>query len=473
MKITKEEDGNIRISGLSLLSKLKEGKSRLKSKRGVIKERKSSEPTKIRITKEDNKFKIKKEVKPVVEEAVEAEVVAENEPVTVKRKTTRKLTEDELEEIYKKDIADASRKGFLPTIIDGYVTYWEMRDGNLIKRFGKYQDIKDKPNIAIRKSDVREVELVEKGKALEEKIKQIENSKTECPEYLNDIENAKRNNDNEVPTMRDGYITYYEIVDDRLIKRYGKYDDVISNDSYYIKYQDRNYYKNMHRKMNLFSSEESEKESGANLEQYNHDVSSVYKELKYYPTPREGYVTYYKDGVKRFGKYEDISNDSNVIINFDDKETAEDYVDLQQQIANLKAGVVEENLDLEEAIVEETTRSLDERDSRLNERHSQEDELDLEEAIVEETSRALFERDNLDDEQIDDDLGESIIEETTRALNERERNIASSDFGRLEDLNLSDDKKEYFEKLADEYIGYLENPTVFTFEKEYKVKSKY
>ena len=91
----------------------------------------------------------------------------------------------------------------------------------------------------------------------------------------------------------------------------------------------------------------------------------------------------------------------------------------------------------------------------------------------------LNERDSHEEGQIvedaeDDDLDleDKIIEETNRILNEG-ANPISDDYGRLEDLNLSNDEKEYFEKLAEEYIGYLENPTEFKFEKEYKVRSKY
>ena len=93
----------------------------------------------------------------------------------------------------------------------------------------------------------------------------------------------------------------------------------------------------------------------------------------------------------------------------------------------------------------------------LDERDSHEEEQVVEETIVE------------DD---DLDLEDAIVEETDRMLSERE-NLVVNDYGRLEDLNLSDDEKEYFEKLAEEYIGYLENPTEFKFEKEYKVRSKY
>ena len=478
MKITKEENGNIRISGLNLLGKLKKGKTALKSKKGEIKEKETSDSSKYRITREDNKIKIKKEKEKEVQVESPVEVV-ESAAVRTDNSAPSKITDEEIKAIYNNDVARASTNGFTPTIRDGYVTYWEIMNGSVVKRFGKYADIKDKSNIAIRKSDVREIELVELGRMLEEKISILDSSNTECPEYIDDIETAKRNNNNEVPSMREGYITYYEIVGDRLIKRFGKYDEVISNDNCYIKYRDRYYYKKLQRKMKNYNSSESERQANANLDKYNNDLAAVYGRFGYYPTPREGYITYYKDNEKRYGKYEDVANDSEIIIDEEDRENAEDYVDLERQIANLKASIVEnDNQDLEESIVEEPA----------------EDDLDLEEKIVEETERLLYERDSHQDEQVveevnndldiedeiveepandDIDLEERIVEETERLLDERDNSITSNDYGRLEDLSLSDDEKEYFEKLAEEYIGYLENPTEFKFEKEYKVRSKY
>ena len=44
MKITKEENGNIRISDIGLFSKFKSAKSKLKSKKGKIKEKVTSKP---------------------------------------------------------------------------------------------------------------------------------------------------------------------------------------------------------------------------------------------------------------------------------------------------------------------------------------------------------------------------------------------------------------------------------------------
>jgi len=471
MKITKEENGNIRISGLNLLGKLKDRKKALKSKKGIIKEKLTSEASKYRITREDNKLRIKKEKENRVE--VEAPVEASSEENRHVENKIRKVTEEEKEAIYRNDIARATNNGFIPTIRDGYVTYWEVINGNLFKRFGKYEDIKNKPNVAIRKSDVREAELIELGKSLEDQIRLLDDSNIECPEYFDDIENAKRNNNNEVPSMREGYVTYYQMVGDNLVKRFGKYDEVISNDDCYIKYRDRHYYKKLHRKMKNYNASESERQTNVDLEQYNNDLADIYDKLKYYPTPREGYVSYYKNNVKRFGKYEDIANDSEVIIDDEDRIVAEDYVDLERQIANLTASVVEDQ-DLEE-------RNNHEEEQVVEEAIVEDDDLDLEEAIVEETDRLLDERDSHEEEQVveetiveDDDLDleDAIVEETDRMLSERE-NLVVNDYGRLEDLNLSDDEKEYFEKLAEEYIGYLENPTEFKFEKEYKVRSKY
>ena len=441
MKITKEENGNIRISGLNLLGKLREGKAALKSKRGEIKEKISSKSSNFRITREDNKLRIKKEKEKEV--AVPVEVV-ESEPV---KKTPRKMTDEEIEAIYKDDVAKASNKRFMPSIRDGYVTYWELMNGSVVKRFGKYEEIKDKPNIAIRRSDIKEIELIELGKSFEDQIKELEKSEQEFPEYNRDVEIAKEDNNNEVPSMREGYVVYYDTTDNKLIKRFGKYIEVIQNPNYYIKYDDRNYYRELHKRMKLYQAGLDAENSNENLEQYHKDVSKIYENLKYYPTAREGYVSYYKNNVKRFGKYEDIANDSEVIIDDEDRIVAEDYVDLERQIANLTSNVVEDQ-DLEDEIVEETNRLLNERDSHE------------EGQIVE------------DAEDDDLDLEDKIIEETNRILNEG-ANPISDDYGRLEDLNLSNDEKEYFEKLAEEYIGYLENPTEFKFEKEYKVRSKY
>ena len=273
--------------------------------------------------------------------------------------------------------------------------------------------------------------------------------------------------------MREGYVVYYDTTDNKLIKRFGKYIEVIQNPNYYIKYDDRNYYKELHKRMRLYQAGLDAQNSNENLEQYHKDVSKIYEELKYYPTAREGYVSYYKNNVKRFGKYEDIANDSEVIIDDEDRIVAEDYVDLERQIANLTASVVEDQ-DLEE-------RNNHEEEQVVEEAIVEDDDLDLEEAIVEETDRLLDERDSHEEEQVveetiveDDDLDleDAIVEETDRMLSERE-NLVVNDYGRLEDLNLSDGEKEYFEKLAEEYIGYLENPTEFKFEKEYKVRSKY
>jgi hypothetical protein len=441
MKITKEENGNIRISGLNLLGKLREGKAALKSKRGEIKEKISSKSSNFRITREDNKLRIKKEKEKEV--AVPVEVV-ESEPV---KKTPRKMTDEEIEAIYKDDVAKASNKRFMPSIRDGYVTYWELMNGSVVKRFGKYEEIKDKPNIAIRRSDIKEIELIELGKSFEDQIKELEKSEQEFPEYNRDVEIAKEDNNNEVPSMREGYVVYYDTTDNKLIKRFGKYTEVIQNPNYYIKYDDRNYYRELHKRMKLYQAGLDAENSNENLEQYHKDVSQIYENLKYYPTAREGYVSYYKNNVKRFGKYEDIANDSEVIIDDEDRIVAEDYVDLERQIANLTSNVVEDQ-DLEDEIVEETNRLLNERDSHE------------EGQIVE------------DAEDDDLDLEDENIEETNRILNEG-ANPISDDYGRLEDLNLSNDEKEYFEKLAEEYIGYLENPTEFKFEKEYKVRSKY
>ncbi|MBQ1551766.1 MAG: hypothetical protein IIZ67_06660 [Bacilli bacterium] len=470
MKITKEENGNIRISGLNLLGKLREGKAALKSKRGEIKEKISSESSNYRITREDNKLKIKREKEKKAAAPVE---VVESEPVRTEKKTPRKMTDEEIEAIYKDDVAKASNKRFMPSLRDGYITYWELMNGSVVKRFGKYEEIKDKPNIAIRRSDIKEIELIELGKSFEDRIKELEKSEEEFSEYNRDVEIAKEDNNNEVPSMREGYVVYYDTTDNKLIKRFGKYIEVIQNPNYYIKYDDRNYYKELHKRMRLYQAGLDAQNSNENLEQYHKDISKIYEELKYYPTAREGYVSYYKNDVKRFGKYEDIANDSEVIIDDEDRIVAEDYVDLERQIANLTTSVVEDQ-DLEE-------RNNHEEEQVVEEAIVEDDDLDLEEAIVEETDRLLDERDGHEEEQVveetiveDDDLDleDAIVEETDRMLSERE-NLVVNDYGRLEDLNLSDDEKEYFEKLAEEYIGYLENPTEFKFEKEYKVRSKY
>ena len=383
------------------------------------------------------------------------------------------MTDEEIEAIYKDDVAKASNRRFMPSLRDGYITYWELMNGSVVKRFGKYEEIKDKPNIAIRRSDIKEIELIELGKSFEDRIKELEKSEEEFSEYNRDVEIAKEDNNNEVPSMREGYVVYYDTTDNKLIKRFGKYIEVIQNPNYYIKYDDRNYYKELHKRMRLYQAGLDAQNSNENLEQYHKDISKIYEELKYYPTAREGYVSYYKNDVKRFGKYEDIANDSEVIIDDEDRIVAEDYVDLERQIANLTASVVEDQ-DLEE-------RNSHEEEQVVEEAIVEDDDLDLEEAIVEETDRLLDERDGHEEEQVveetiveDDDLDleDAIVEETDRMLSERE-NLVVNDYGRLEDLNLSDDEKEYFEKLAEEYIGYLENPTEFKFEKEYKVRSKY
>ena len=155
-------------------------------------------------------------------------------------------------------------------------------------------------------------------------------------------------------------------------------------------------------------------------------------------------------------------------------------IHLERQIANLTASVVEDH-DSEEKAVEEADRLLNERDSHEEEQvvEDAEDDLDLEEAVVEETDRMLNERDSHEEEQVVEEASEdnlnleqAVVEETGRLLHERD-NLMSDDYGRLEDLNLSDDENKYFKKLAEEYINYLENPTKFIFDKEYKVRSKY
>ena len=343
--------------------------------------------------------------------------------------------------------------------------------------------------------------------------------------------------------MLDGYVTYYDIADGKIIKRFGKYDDVIKNPNCYVRYIDRSYYKELNREKRHFVARLAEADANVDMEQFNKDEARIYEELGHYPTPSEGYVSYYKNGVKRFGKYEDIYDDAEVTMDDEDRQLAEDYLDFQNQIRSLeelaknegeiiqeesKAVDSEADLDLEEAIVKETDRLLAERDNQerdaidltdeeveiiepvIKENHDSEeksvdettrfleeaddlyDEIigpddeenqDLEEESVDETTRFLEEANDLYDEIIgpDDeenqDLEKAIVEEAARSLSERDSNNSRSteavDYGRLEDLNLPDEEKEYFENLANEYIGYLENPTVFKFEKEYKVKSKY
>ena len=538
MKITKEENGNIRISDIGLFSKFKSAKSKLKSKKGKIKEKVTSKPA----------------------EKESSETTSRRDTAKVVKKAPKKLSEEEKKSIYEADVAKASANSFLPSIRDGYIVYWELMNGSVVKRFGKYEDIKDKPNVAIRKSDVREIHLIESGKEIEEKIKSYDESNVEFPEFKNDVERAKNENNNVVPSMLDGYVTYYDIADGKIIKRFGKYDDVIKNPNCYVRYVDRSYYEELNREKRHFAARLAEADANVDMEQFNKDEARIYEELGHFPTPSEGYVSYYKNGVKRFGKYEDIYDDAEVTMDDEDRQLAEDYRDFQNQIRSLeelakneeareeqilKQTVVEQTnrslhkgsnkvpekskaVDSEEESVDETTRFLEEANDLYDEIIGSDDEEnhDLEEAIVEETARSLSERDNqerdvidLTDEEVEiiepvikenhdseeesvdettrfleeadglydeiigsddeenQDLEKAIVEEAARSLSERDSNNSRSteavDYGRLEDLNLPDEEKEYFENLANEYIGYLENPTVFKFEKEYKVKSKY
>ena len=482
MKIAKEENGNIRISDIGLFSKLKSAKSKLKSKKGEIKEKVTSKPA----------------------EKKTSETTPRRDTVKVVKKAPKKLSEEEKKSIYEADVAKASANSFLPSIRDGYIVYWELMNGSVVKRFGKYEDIKDKPNVAIRKSDVREIHLIESGKEIEEKIKSYDESNVEFPEFKNDVERAKNENNNIVPSMIDGYVTYYDIADGKIIKRFGKYDDVIKNPNCYVRYVDRSYYEELNREKRHFAARLAEADANVDMEQFNKDEARIYEELGHFPTPSEGYVSYYKNGVKRFGKYEDIYDDAEVTMDDEDRRLAEDYRDFQNQIRSLeelakneesKTVDSEADLDLEEAIVKETDRLLAERDNQerdvidLNDEEVEiiepviEENHDSEEESVDETTSFLEEADDLYDEIIgpddeeEQDLEEEIVEETARSLSERDSNNSRSteavDYGRLEDLNLPDEEKKYFENLANEYIGYLENPTVFKFEKEYKVKSKY
>ncbi len=482
MKIAKEENGNIRISDIGLFSKFKSAKSKLKSKKGEIKEKVTSKPA----------------------EKKTSETTPRRDTVKVVKKAPKKLSEEEKKSIYEADVAKASANSFLPSIRDGYIVYWELMNGSVVKRFGKYEDIKDKPNVAIRKSDVREIHLIESGKKIEEKIKSYDESNVEFPEFKNDVERAKNENNNIVPSMIDGYVTYYDIADGKIIKRFGKYDDVIKNPNCYVRYVDRSYYEELNREKRHFAARLAEADANVDMEQFNKDEARIYEELGHFPTPSEGYVSYYKNGVKRFGKYEDIYDDAEVTMDDEDRRLAEDYRDFQNQIRSLeelaknkesKTVDSEADLDLEEAIVKETDRLLAERDNQerdvidLNDEEVEiiepviEENHDSEEESVDETTSFLEEADDLYDEIIgpddeeEQDLEEEIVEETARSLSERDSNNSRSteavDYGRLEDLNLPDEEKEYFENLANEYIGYLENPTVFKFEKEYKVKSKY
>lgn len=482
MKIAKEENGNIRISDIGLFSKFKSAKSKLKSKKGEIKEKVTSKPA----------------------EKQTSETTPRRDTVKVVKKAPKKLSEEEKKSIYEADVAKASANSFLPSIRDGYIVYWELMNGSVVKRFGKYEDIKDKPNVAIRKSDVREIHLIESGKKIEEKIKSYDESNVEFPEFKNDVERAKNENNNIVPSMIDGYVTYYDIADGKIIKRFGKYDDVIKNPNCYVRYVDRSYYEELNREKRHFAARLAEADANVDMEQFNKDEARIYEELGHFPTPSEGYVSYYKNGVKRFGKYEDIYDDAEVTMDDEDRRLAEDYRDFQNQIRSLeelakneesKAVDSEADLDLEEAIVKETDRLLAERDNQerdvidLNDEEVEiiepviEENHDSEEESVDETTSFLEEADDLYDEIIgpddeeEQDLEEEIVEETARSLSERDSNNSRSteavDYGRLEDLNLPDEEKKYFENLANEYIAYLENPTVFKFEKEYKVKSKY
>ncbi len=482
MKIAKEENGNIRISDIGLFSKFKSAKSKLKSKKGEIKEKVTSKPA----------------------EKKTSETTPRRDTVKVVKKAPKKLSEEEKKSIYEADVAKASANSFLPSIRDGYIVYWELMNGSVVKRFGKYEDIKDKPNVAIRKSDVREIHLIESGKEIEEKIKSYDESNVEFPEFKNDVERAKNENNNIVPSMIDGYVTYYDIADGKIIKRFGKYDDVIKNPNCYVRYVDRSYYEELNREKRHFAARLAEADANVDMEQFNKDEARIYEELGHFPTPSEGYVSYYKNGVKRFGKYEDIYDDAEVTMDDEDRRLAEDYRDFQNQIRSLeelakneesKTVDSEADLDLEEAIVKETDRLLAERDNQerdvidLNDEEVEiiepviEENHDSEEESVDETTSFLEEADDLYDEIIgpddeeEQDLEEEIVEETARSLSERDSNNSRSteavDYGRLEDLNLPDEEKKYFENLANEYIGYLENPTVFKFEKEYKVKSKY
>ena len=482
MKIAKEENGNIRISDIGLFSKFKSAKSKLKSKKGEIKEKVTSKPA----------------------EKKTSETTPRRDTVKVVKKAPKKLSEEEKKSIYEADVAKASANSFLPSIRDGYIVYWELMNGSVVKRFGKYEDIKDKPNVAIRKSDVREIHLIESGKEIEEKIKSYDESNVEFPKFKNDVERAKNENNNIVPSMIDGYVTYYDIADGKIIKRFGKYDDVIKNPNCYVRYVDRSYYEELNREKRHFAARLAEADANVDMEQFNKDEARIYEELGHFPTPSEGYVSYYKNGVKRFGKYEDIYDDAEVTMDDEDRRLAEDYRDFQNQIRSLeelakneesKTVDSEADLDLEEAIEKETDRLLAERDNQerdvidLNDEEVEiiepviEENHDSEEESVDETTSFLEEADDLYDEIIgpddeeEQDLEEEIVEETARSLSERDSNNSRSteavDYGRLEDLNLPDEEKEYFENLANEYIGYLENPTVFKFEKEYKVKSKY
>lgn len=511
MKITKEENENIRISDIGLFSMFKSAKSKLKSKKGKIKERVTSKPA----------------------EKESGETTPRRDTVKAVKKAPKKLSEEEKKSIYEADVANASANSFLPSIKDGYIVYWELMNGSVVKRFGKYEDIKDKPNVAIRKSDVREIHLIESSKEIEKKIKSYDESNVEFPEFKNDVERAKNENNNVVPSMLDGYVTYYDIADGKIIKRFGKYDDVIKNPNCYVRYVDRSYYEELNREKRHFAARLAEADANVDMEQFNKDEARIYEELGHFPTPSEGYVSYYKNGVKRFGKYEDIYDDAEVTMDDEDRQLAEDYRDFQNQIRSLeelakneeareeqilKQTVVEQtnrslhkgsnkvpekskavdseaDLDSEEESVDETTRFLEDADDLYDEIIGLDDEEnhDLEEAIVEETARSLSERDNqerdvidLTDEEVEiiepvikENHGseEESVDETARSLSERDSNNSRSteavDYGRLEDLNLPDEEKEYFENLANEYIGYLENPTVFKFEKEYKVKSKY
>ena len=468
MKITKEENGNIRISDIGLFSKFKSAKSKLKSKKGKIKEKVTSKPV----------------------EKESGETTPRRDTVKAVKKAPKKLSEEEKKSIYEADVANASANSFLPSIRDGYIVYWELMNGSVVKRFGKYEDIKDKPNVAIRKSDVREIHLIESGKEIEEKIKSYDESNVEFPEFKNDVERAKNENNNIVPSMIDGYVTYYDIADGKIIKRFGKYDDVIKNPNCYVRYVDRSYYEELNREKRHFAARLAEADANVDMEQFNKDEARIYEELGHFPTPSEGYVSYYKNGVKRFGKYEDIYDDAEVTMDDEDRQLAEDYRDFQNQIRSLeelaKNEEAREEQILKQTVVEQTNRSLHKGSNKVPEKSKAVDseaDLDSEEESVDETTRFLEDADDLYDEIIgpDDeenqDLEESIVEETARSLSERDSNNSRSaeavDYGRLEDLNLPNEEKEYFENLANEYIGYLENPTVFKFEKEYKVKSKY
>ena len=129
----------------------------------------------------------------------------------------------------------------------------------------------------------------------------------DAKELFEEFNNVSENeNNNVVPSMIDGYVTYYDIADGKIIKRFGKYDDVIKNPNCYVRYVDRKYYEELNREKRHFAARLAEADAKVDMEQFNKDEARIYEELGHFPTPSEGYVSYYKNGVKRFGKYEDI-----------------------------------------------------------------------------------------------------------------------------------------------------------------------